>query len=235
MLHCYRWHWPYRPAGVFDEWPLLAGALVLGAAGALVVPRLWRRLAGAAAAIGAVAAVLGFLVLQAADPFVAQRTWRYAPPGCDFAVNFPRPAEIVSGEARLAGAPAQTVTRAMSADVGAATSLSAECLAFGRTLAEAERAATLDAAEAQLKAAAARLKLKVERVAREGPAAIVLSGTSDEGRTATNEILLRRAEARVVLGRSSLLIVWGWRIEREGEARQASPLGGLAVENMPAR
>jgi len=58
----------------------------------------------------------------------------------------------------------------------------------------------------------------------------VLSGNSDEGRTATNETLLRRAKANAVLGRRSLLIVWGWRIEREGDARRLSPLTGLGIE-----
>jgi hypothetical protein len=70
---------------------------------------------------------------------------------------------------------------------------------------------------AQLKAAAARLGLKIERVTRAGDT-IALAGFSDEGRTASNEVLLRRGEARAVLGASSLLVLWAWKLGRAGDA-----------------
>jgi len=216
-LHVYRWHWPSRVAGLTDELPLLATALLAGVAAGTALPRLLPRFAAARMAVGALAAVVAFLVLEAADPFTTQRSWRYAPAACDFAVAFPRRPDIVAGEARLAGMQTKTVTRAVLTDVGAASTLSAECLDFERAIAGADKAAVLDAAEAQLKAAAARLGLKHERITRTDGDTITLSGRSDEGRTADNAPLLRRAEARAVLGKTSLLVLWAWKIGREGE------------------
>ncbi|HEY7611241.1 MAG TPA: hypothetical protein VIF14_18590, partial [Alphaproteobacteria bacterium] len=221
-LHVYHWHAPYRLEGIVGELPLLASALVAGGIAGLALPRFWPRLARARTATGALAALVAFVALQAADPFVARRDWRYAPEDCDFAVAFPRRPEIVAGEARLAGMRMKTVTRALLTDVGAATTLSAECLDFERAIADADKDAVLAAIEAQLKAAAARLRLKLERVAREGDT-VVLAGFSDEGRNAANEPLLRHAEARAMLGQKSLLVLWAWKIGRAGESM---PFGG---------
>jgi hypothetical protein len=232
-MQVYRWHAPYRLADAWRELPLLGAALVLGGMAAYALPRLVPRLARARFASGAAAAVLAFAILQAVDPFVAERRWRYAPEGCDLAVAFPQRAEIVAGEIRLAGRPTQTVMRALLTDVGEATTFSAECAIIGRALADPEKAAVLDVAEALLKSAAARLRLKGERVARIGDDTVALSGTSDEGRTATNAVLLRRAEARAVLGRSSLLVLWAWKIGREGET---APFGDAFFAGVrPAR
>jgi hypothetical protein len=233
-LHVYRWHVPYRLGGIWGELLLLGSAVALGVAASIVLARIRPRLARARIASTAVAALTAFVALLAADPFVTRRDWRYAPAGCGFAVYFPRPPEIVAGEARLGEGQSRSVLRALLTNVGEASSLSAECLAFERPLAERERDAVLAAAEAQLKASAARLKLEVEHVARENRDAVVLSGSSDEGRTATNETLLRRARAEVRLGPASLLIVWGWRIEREGDPRRVSPLDGLRIEAAPS-
>lgn len=221
-IQVYRWHAPYRVAGAVGELPLLAVALAAGVGAGLALPRVWPRLAGAGAGPGALAALFAFMIAQAADPFVARRSWRYAPAGCDFAVEFPRRPEIVAGEARLAGMRMKTVTRAVLTDVGEALTLSAECLDFERPLAGRDVPAVLDAAEAQLAAAAARLRLELERVTRGEGNAVHLSGFSDEGRTAANEKLIRRAEARAVLGRSSLLVLWAWRVGREGVSVSAA-------------
>jgi len=215
-LHVYRWHWPHDIAGAAREWPLLAAALGVGAVAGWALPRVLPRVAGAGAAPGALAAAVTFVALQTADPFVARRAWIYAPEPCDFAVAFARRPDIVAGEARL-GAEARPVRRAVLTDVGEAASWSAECVGFARPLADGEKAPMLDAAEAQLKAAAARLGLKIERVARAGNT-IALAGFSDEGRTAANEVLVRRAEARAVLGSSSLLVLWAWKLGRAGDA-----------------
>lgn len=217
-LHVYRWHAPYRLDGVWAELPLLAIALVAGVGAGFALPRLWSRLARARLASAAVGALIAFLVLQAVDPFVAERNWRYAPAGCDFAVAFPRRADFVAGEARLTGVPAKPVMRAVLTDVGDATTFSAECVGFERPLGNADKMAVLDAAAVQLEAAAARLRIKVERAARADGNTILLSGFSDEGRTAANAVLLRRVEARAVLGDSSLLVLWAWKIGRAGES-----------------
>ncbi|MFO0988970.1 MAG: hypothetical protein U1F37_16685 [Alphaproteobacteria bacterium] len=59
----------------------------------------------------------------------------------------------------------------------------------------------------------------MQRVARVGGDTVAMAGYTDEGRTATNEAALvrRGAEARAVLGTSSLLVLWAWKIQREGE------------------
>jgi hypothetical protein len=223
VVHVAYWHWPYRVGGAARELPLLGVALGAGAAAALLLARgvpLFRSLGSWPSA--AVIALLAFLIVRGADPFAGERSWRYAPEGCDFAAAFPRRPEIIAGEARLAGMRMKTVTRAVLTDVGAATTLSAECLDFERAIAEADKPAVLAATEEQLKAAAARLRLRIERVARAGDT-ILLAGFSDEGRNAANEPLLRRAEARAMLGRSSLLVLWAWKIGREGES---APFGG---------
>jgi hypothetical protein len=137
---------PQDPAAAAGEWPLLAAALGVGALAGWALPRALPRVAGAGAALGALAAAAAFLVLQVADPFVARRAWTYAPERCDFAVAFARRPDIVAGEARL-GAEARPVRRAVLTDVGEAASWSAECVAFARPLADGEKAAMLDAAE----------------------------------------------------------------------------------------
>jgi hypothetical protein len=217
-LHVYRWHVPYRLEGIAGELPLLACALVAGAVVGFALSQRWPRLARARASTAALAALLAFLVLEMVDPFVDHRDWRYAPEGCDFSVAFPRRPEIVAGEARLAGMRMKTVTRALLTDVGAASTLSAECLDFERPIADADKPAALAATEAQLRAAARRLRLKIERVAHEGDT-VVLTGISYEGRNAANEPLLRFAEARATLGRASLLVLWAWKIGRKGTLR----------------
>jgi len=218
-IHVAHWHWPYRIEGALDELPLLGVALGAGAAAALLLARvvpLFRSLG--AASSGAAVALFAFLAVQGADLFAAERNWRYAPAWCDFAVEFPRRAGIVTGEALNDARMPSAVERALFTDIGRATSYSAECLDLGRAIEGAERTRLLDMAEARLKAAAARLRAKVERVSRDGDSAVVLSGLSDEGRNANNVVLLRRTEGRAVLGRSSLMVVWTWSVLREGEA-----------------
>jgi len=220
-LHAHHWHFPHRPLGAIGEWPLLAGAAALGVAAAFVLAAIGTRLAGARLAVGALAAVAAFVVLQSADPFAGRRTWLYAPAQCDFAVEFPRRALIIAGEMPVGAAPTKTVTRALDVDVGDAAAFSAECLAFDHALPDAAKRAVLDAAEARLKAAAARVKLRIERVARTDRDTVALSGLSDDARTESNEVIVKRGEARAILGRSSLLVLWAWTTARAGAPSKA--------------
>lgn len=222
-FHAYHWHFPHRPGGALGEWPLLAGAAAVGALAAFALAALRPRFAGARLAAGALAAIAAFAILQLADPFAGRRTWRYAPAQCDFAVAFPHRPLIVAGETPAGDGAARTVTRALDIDVGDAAALSAECVAFDRALSEAARRAALDAAEARLKAAAARLKLRDARLARAGADTVVLSGVNDDGRTGSNETIVRRAEARAILGPSSLLVLWAWTTARAGSPSAADP------------
>lgn len=216
-LHIHQWYGPYRLGASWREWPLPAGALAAGALAWLALPRLAQRFARARFASASVAALLAYLALQAADPFAGRRFWLYAPARCDLAVEFPRRANAVAGEVRAGDLAATPVSRVLLTDLGTASALGAECVAFESALPEGARAAALDAAEALLKAQAARLRLNVQRVARVGGDMVALAGYTDEGRTATNEALVRRGEARAVLGASSLLVLWAWKIQREGE------------------
>jgi hypothetical protein len=234
-LHAHHWHFPHRPLGAAGEWPLLAGALAAGALVAFALAALSPSLAGARLAVGTLAAIAAFVALQSADPFAGRRSWLYAPAACDFAVAFPRRALIIGGELKVGTAPAQTVTRALDIDVGDAAALSAECVAFDRALPEAARRATLDAAEAQLKAAAARVKLRIERVARPDRDSVALSGVSDDARTEKNEVIVKRGEARAILGPSSLLVLWVWTTARAGAPSRANPEAFFASVRPAAR
>jgi hypothetical protein len=215
-LHAYHWHFPHRALGALGEWPLLAGAAALGALASFALAAIAAPLAGARLAMGALAAVAAFVVLQLADPFAGRRTWRYAPAHCDFAVEFPRRPLIVGGEIRAGAAETKMATRALYVDVGDVAAFSAECVAFDRALPEPARRAALEAAEAQLKAAAARVKLRIERAARDG-STVTLRGLNDEARTRENEAIVKRGEARAILGPSSLLVLWSWTTARAGE------------------
>jgi hypothetical protein len=226
IVHVAHWHWPHRLSGAVGELPLLGVAVGAGLVAALLLTRvvpLFRSLE--AFASGALVALFAFLVVQAADPFVGARSWRYAPARCDLAVEFPRAPTVVSGEAVNDARQASPVERALLTDLGSSTSYSAECLALGRAIEPADRARLLADAEARLKRDAERLRIKIERLERDGEVAdasgLVLHGLSDEGRNAANEPLLRRARARVVLGGSSVLVVWSWSVLREGEAAPA--------------
>ena len=217
-MHVAHWHWPYRVAGALGELPLLGVALGAGAVAALLLARVVPLFRGLGAwPSAALVALFAFLIVQGADPFAGERSWRYAPEGCDFAVEFPRRPGIAAGEALNDGRQRVEVERALLTDIGRATSYSAECVAFGRAIDAANHQRLLADAQTRLNNAAAHLRVKVERVAREGEQAVTLSGLSDEGRDANNVALLRRAEARAVLGRSSLLVVWTWTVLREGE------------------
>ncbi len=222
-LHAHHWHFPHRPLGTFGEWPLLAGVLAAGAAVAFVLTALRPRLARARLAVGALAAIAAFVALRSADPFAGRRTWLYAPAACDFSVEFPHRPLIIAGELQLGGGQTKMVTRALGVDVGDAAAFSAECVAFDRALAETAKRAVLDAAEAQLKAAAARVKLRIERVARPDGATVALSGINDEARTADNETIVKRGEARAILGPSSILVLWAWTTARAGVPSTADP------------
>lgn len=215
-LHAAHWHLPHRIGGIADELPLLGAALGAGALAGLLLPRTGFAFAGFGAwPAGAVAALLAFIALRAADPFVAQRGWLYAPAGCDHAVEFPRRARIVAGEVQVGQHRHGAVERAVHVAVGEATTLSAECIELGAEVRGADRARLLEIAEALLRRSAERLRLKVDRVAR-GDDRVVLAGRSDEGRNAANEPLVKRGEARVVLGRASLLVLWAWTVGGEG-------------------
>ena len=233
-LHVHHWHFPHRPLGALGEWPLLAGAAAFGAVAAFAAAAAWRRLAGARLAVGALAAVAAFVALRSADPFAGRRTWLYAPAPCDFAVEFPHRPTIIGGELRIGAAPTKTATRALDVDVGDAAAFSAECLAFDSALPDAAKRAVLDAAEAQLKAAAARVKLRVERAARPDRDTVALSGLSDDARTENNEVIVKRGEARALLGRSSLLVLWAWTTARAGSPSKADTAAFLASVR-PAR
>ena len=218
-VHVAHWHWPYRIGGAAGELPLIGTALAVGLAAGLVLPRvapLFRALGFAATA--SLVALVAFFLIQGADPFAGARSWRYAPERCDFAVEFPRPPRIVAGEAVNDMGQTSAVERALLVEIGQGMSLSAECLDLGRAIEPGDRARLLDGAAKRLEAAAARLRIKAERVARDGDGGVTLTGVSDEGRDANNVALLRRAEARALLGRSSLLVLWTWAVLREGEA-----------------
>lgn len=168
LVHVAHWHWPYRLSGAAGELPLLGAAIGAGAIAGLSLARAVPFFRGLGAfASGALAALIAFLVVQGADPFAGARSWRYAPAGCDFAVEFPRAATIVSGEALNEARQARPVERALLTDLGSATSFSAECLPLGRAIAPADRARLLAEAEARLKRDAERLRIKIERIERE--------------------------------------------------------------------
>jgi hypothetical protein len=234
-LHAHHWHFPHRPLGAIGEWPLLAGALAAGALAAAAPAALAPRFARARLAVGALAAIAAFVALRTADPFAGRRSWLYVPAGCDFAVEFPRRALIIGGEIGTGAAPTRKMTRAVDIDVGDAAALSAECVAFDRALPEAAKRAALDAAEAQLGAAAARVKLRVERLARPDGRTVALSGVSDEGRTESNEVIVKRGEARAILGPSSLLVLWSWTTARAGAPSRADPERFFASVRRAAR
>ena len=217
-IHAFRWHAPYRLGGAVGEWPLLAGAAAIGVAARMGLPALSPRFAGTAALpAAAIVGTIGYLVLQSADPFVVKRDWRYAPKGCDFALDFPGRPDFLVGEIE-SGAGARNVERAVHVDVGRGIALSAECMPFDRPEVAAGDPALADRAEALLRLLAQRLRLKVGTVARLGGDTVALSGVADEGRTADNEPLLRKGEARAVVGAKSLLVVWAWRITRDPAA-----------------
>ena len=222
-LHAHHWHFPHRPLAAVGEWPLLAGAIVAGAALAFALTARWPHLASARLAVGALAAIAGFVVLRSADPFAGRRSWLYAPASCDFTVEFPRRPLIIGGELRLGGGQTATVTRALDVDVGDAAAFSAECVTLDRAPSDAAKRAVLEAVEAQLKAAAARVKLRIERVARTDDATIALSGLNDDGRTETNDVIVKRGEARAILGPSSILVLWARTTAREHVPSAADP------------
>jgi len=216
MLHLFRWHFPYRLSGATGEWPLLAAASAMGVAARFGLPVLSARFGGSASLpVAAIASVVAYLALQAADPFVARRDWRYAPPGCDFALSFPRRPDIITGESGAAAAGSLRIERAVHVEVGTGLALSAECAPLERPLSVAEIPGYGDRAEALLRQSADRLRLKIGSVARLGADTVALSGVADEGRTADNEPLLRKGEARAVVGARSLLVAWAWRISRD--------------------
>lgn len=222
-LHAHHWHFPHRPLGAFGEWPLLAGAIAAGAALAFALTARWPRFASARFAVGALAAVVAFVALRSADPFAGRRSWLYAPASCDFTVEFPRRPLIIGGELRLGGGQTATVTRALDVDVGDAAAFSAECVTLDRALSDAAKRAVLEAVESQLEAAATRVKLRIERVARIDGAMIALSGLNDDGRTETNDVIVKRGEARAILGPSSILVLWAWTTARASVPSTADP------------
>lgn len=218
LVHVAHWHWPHRLSGAVGELPLLGVAVGAGLIAALLLARVlppFRRLG--AFASGALVALVAFLLVQVADPFAGTRAWRYAPSGCDFAVEFPRAPTIVSGEGLSDARQPSPAVRALLTDLGSLTSYSAECLALGRAIARPDRARLLADAEARLKRDAERLRIKIERLERDDERGLELHGLSDEGRNAANEPLLRRARARVVLGGSSVMVVWSWTVLLENE------------------
>jgi hypothetical protein len=217
LAHVAHWHWPYRIGGIAHELPLLGAAAGAGLVAALLLARVVPLFRGFGAwASGAVVALAAFLLMQSTDPFVAERSWRYAPERCDFAAAFPARPRIVAAEAPNDAQRAGE--RALLTESGTATSYSAECLGLGRAIEAGDRARLLADAEARLARDAARLRLKVERLERDGERAMILHGVSEEGRDAANEPLLRRAQARVMLGRSSVLVLWTWTVLRGGES-----------------
>lgn len=218
-VHAHHWHFPYRIAGAAGEWPLLAGSVAVAIVARVAFPGVFpRRSRDAAMPAAAIAGVIAFLMLQSADPFATKRDWRYAPAGCDFAVSFPQRPSIFGGELKLPNAATASVSRAVLIDIGKGIAWSAECVPFDRTLAETERAVIRDSAEAPLRRAATALRLKIGGVARPNATTLVLTGMSDEGRTADNAPLLRKAEARAIAGAQSLLVLWAWRITRDENA-----------------
>ncbi len=223
VAHAAHWHWPYRAAGAIGELPLLGVAVGAGVVAALLMARVVPRFRSLGAwPSGAIVALPAFLAVQAADPFAGARSWRYAPDKCDLAVEFPRPPAIAAGEAVRDARQASAAERALLTDLARATSYSAECLALGRAIEPRDRARLLSDAEARLKRDAERLRVKIERLAREDESRVILHGVSDEGRNAANVPLIRRAQARVVLGRSSVLVLWTWTVLREGESMPVS-------------
>lgn len=219
-LHVYRWHLPHRSLGALGEWPLIAAASAVGAVGYYA----WRGRASrrdSALPVAALAALAAFLALQAADPFVAHRDWLYAPADCDFTVSFPRRAEVARSHTTADGAAVgRPVERAVLVNIGSGTALNAECAIFDG--AGGDLAARLPAlranSDALLRAAAQRLRVKVAEIAQPAANVVVLRGVADEGRTADNEPLLRKAEARAVIGDRSILVLWAWRITRDPAA-----------------
>ena len=196
--------------------PLAGVALGAGLMVGLILPRVTKFFARFGAwPTAAFVALIVFLLVQSADPFVRERSWLYAPLRCDHVVEFPRRASMLAGDAVDDQNRRREVERARHVEVGQATTFTAECLDFGAEIGADDRARLVEAAEAQLKRAAATLRLKVERTTR-SDGTVSLAGYSDEGRNAANEPLLRRAEARAVLGRSSLLVLWVWSVGGEG-------------------
>lgn len=223
IVHVAHWHWPHRLSGTVGELPLLGVAVGAGLVAALLLTRVVPLFRGLGAfASGALVALFAFLVVQGADPFVGARSWRYAPARCDLAIEFPRAPTVVSGEVFNDVRRASPVERAFLTDLGSLTSYSAECLALGGAIAPPDRARLVADAEARLKRDAERLRIKIERLERDDERGLELHGLSDEGRNAANEPLLRRARARVVLGGSSMMVVWSWTVLLENETVPAA-------------
>lgn len=217
-FHIAAWHFPHRAWGAFAEWPLLAGALVAGAVGGFAWHRWARR--DTALPVAAIASVAAFVVLRPMDPFAGERDWAYAPPDCEFAVSFARRPQIVRGQAGDgAAAELRALERALLVELGTGSAMSAECVAIEVPAAAAAAGPALRArTEALLRASAERLRVKIRDVAQREDNVVVLRGETDEGRTADNEPLMRKAAAYAMIGNRSLMVMWGWRITRDPAA-----------------
>lgn len=217
-FHVAAWHFPYRPRGALGEWPLLAVPLAAGTIAGFAWPRIGRR--NTALPVAALVSVAAFAVLRPADPFVGTRDWVYAPAACEFAVSFPRRPQIIRGQTGDSGAlDRRAVERAVLVELGTGSAMSAECVAIEAGAAETTPAPALRArTEALLRAAAESLRVKIRDTAQLDGNVVVLRGETDEGRTADNEPIMRKAAAYAKIGTRSIMVMWGWRITRDPSA-----------------
>jgi hypothetical protein len=213
LTHAIYWHLPYRPDGFADEAVILAIAAALGAMFGVVA----RRIHSGFVSFGlwpsaCVLALIAYFGLRVWDPLARERSWLYAPANCEFAVDFPRRASVVSARVPATGGVGQRVERAILAEVGLALTLSAECAGHAAPLDEGSREALAAAAESGLRQSAERAGLTILAFSREARGLIVLRAVDVSGRDSRNRPILRQAEGRALLGERSVLVLWSWAI-----------------------
>jgi len=221
-------YWPHEADGVLGEAAALAVSLVAGWLLLRARSRPW---------LAAVAAVISYLALSAADPRLSRDGVRlggpagylYAPRGCEFAVRFPARPGMGLSEARGAAGLDAVAHRAELAQVGHATFYRAECLVFADTLDEAGRRRVSAWAADHLRdwvraSAGAVADVAIE----ERPDGLALAARHI-GRDEANRPLPSRIAGRVAIGERSMMVVLATRLG--GAEPDGAFLDGLARRN----
>jgi hypothetical protein len=231
-----QWYLPHEPLGVAVEAALFLATLGLAALLALLLDGVgWLGRRAPALRLGLLALAL-HIVLRVVDPglhagrlvFGAERTWLYAPEGCEFGVRFGGKGSILSGRVKLADGREIEARRALRIDARAAAALGAECVVFAAAVpAEALPALRAQAIE-RLRYTAAQAGMTVERLdetpapadgagAGALPLAVLLVARG-AGRDAANAPIHRRFEGRVFVGARSLVAIWAVAVVPGAEA-----------------
>jgi hypothetical protein len=246
-----QWYLPHEPVGLAVE-----AALVLATFGlAALLTRLlkgvgWLGRCQAPLRLGLLALAV-HIALRVVDPglhagrlvFGAERTWLYAPEGCEFAVRFGGKGSILTGRVKLADGREVEARRALRIEARAAAALGAECVVFAAAVpAEALPALRAQAIE-RLRYTAAQAGMTVERLDETAPAAsgeaaapppAVLMVARSQGRDAANAPIHRRFEGRVFVGTRSLMAIWAVAVVPGAEA-PFPPAAGRFTESVGRR